>query len=44
MIKAQSQKTNMKPSLNNKFAHLPILKRGKTDYGKATVNALKRDK
>lgn len=44
MIKAQSQKQNTKPLLNNKFAHLPILKKGKTDYGKATVEALKRHK
>lgn len=47
MNKVQSIKQNTKPSLNNPFDNLkgnPNIKKSAKDYGKATVNALKRDK
>lgn len=43
MNKEKSQKNNTKPSLS-KFAHLPSLKKSSKDYGKLTVEALKRQK
>jgi len=39
----QSQKKNTKLS-SSKFAHLPSLKKSSKDYGKLTVEALKRQK
>ena len=46
MNKEQSPKLNTKPSSNKTdlFKGLPILKKSTKDYGKLTVEALKRQK
>lgn len=43
MTKEQLQKKNTKPS-SSRFSHLPSLKKSSKDYGKLTVEALKRQK
>lgn len=46
MKMAQSIKKNTKPSSNKTdlFKDLPILKKSSKDYGKVTIEALKRQK
>lgn len=45
MKKEQSTKNNTKPSSNkDRYADLPTLRKSKTDYGKLSVEALRRHK